>query len=134
MPSGKQYEMLFKLNAQANSGFKGAFSQAQAEFARLGNEIQSLNRAQADISAYQKQSAAIDSTKAKIANLTKQHELLSQQIEETTGSTAGLEREKLKLEQRMASAQGTLERQEGRLSATSQRLEEAGVDTDPSCG
>ena len=51
MPSGKQYEMLFKLNAQANSGFKGAFSQAQAEFARLGNEIQSLNRAQADISA-----------------------------------------------------------------------------------
>ncbi len=34
MPSGKQYEMLFKLNAQANSGFKGAFSQAQAEFAK----------------------------------------------------------------------------------------------------
>ena len=129
VPSGKQYEMLFKLNAQANSGFKGTFSQAQAEFARLGNEIQSLNRVQADISAYQKQSAAIDSTKAKIANLTRQHELLSQQIEETTGSTAGLEREKLKLEQRMASAQGALERQEGKLSATSQRLEEAGVNT-----
>ena len=46
MPSGKQYEMLFKLNAQANSGFKGAFSQAQAEFAKLGSQIQSLNRAQ----------------------------------------------------------------------------------------
>ena len=129
MPSGKQYEMLFKLNAQANSGFKGTFSQAQAEFAKLGNEIQSLNRAQADISAYQKQSAAIDSTKAKIANLTKQHELLSQQIQNTTGDTSGLEREQLKLEQRMASAQGTLERQEGRLSAASQRLEEAGVNT-----
>lgn len=49
MPSGKQYEMLFKLNAQANSGFKGAFSQAQAEFAKLGSQIQSLNRAQGDI-------------------------------------------------------------------------------------
>ena len=48
MPSGKEYQMLFKLNAQANSGFKGAFSQAQAEFARLANEIQSLNRAQAE--------------------------------------------------------------------------------------
>lgn len=129
MPSGKQCEMLFKLNAQANSGFKGTFSQAQAEFAKLGNEIQSLNRAQADISAYQKQSAAIDSTKAKSANLTKQHELLSQQIQNTTGDTSGLEREQLKLEQRMASAQGTLERQEGRLSAASQRLEEAGVNT-----
>lgn len=129
MPSGKQCEMLFKLNAQANSGFKGTFSQAQGEFAKLGSEIQSLNRAQADISAYQKQSAAIDSTKAKIANLTKQHELLSQQIQNTTGDTSGLEREQLKLEQRMASAQGTLERQEGRLSAASQRLEEAGVNT-----
>lgn len=129
MPAGKQYEMLFKLNAQANSGFKGAFSQAQAEFARLGNEIQSLNRAQADISAYQKQSAAIESAKAKIANLTKQHELLGQQIQNTTGDTSGLQMEQLKLEQRMASAQGALERQESRLSATSQRLEEAGVNT-----
>lgn len=45
---------LDKLNAQANSGFKSTFTQAQAEFARLGNEIQSLNRTQADISAYQK--------------------------------------------------------------------------------
>lgn len=129
MPSGKQYEMLFKLNAQANSGFKSTFSQAQAEFARLGNEIQSLNKTQADISAYQKQSAAIDSTRAKIENLAKQHELLSRQIDETAGSTAGLEREKLKLEQRMASAQGTLERQESSLKSTEAALKEAGVST-----
>lgn len=129
MPSSQEYQMLFKLNAQANSGFKGTFSQAQAEFARLGNEIQSLNRVQADISAYQKQSAAIDSTKAKIANLTQQHELLSQQIQNTTGDTDRLQMEQLKLEQRMDSAQSALERQEGRLSATSQRLEEAGVNT-----
>ena len=121
--------MLFKLNAQANSGFKGAFSQAQAEFARLGNEIQSLNRAQSDISAYQKQSAAIENTKAKIANLTKQHELLGQQIQSTTGDTSGLEREQLKLDERLRSATVNLENQQGRLSATSQRLEEAGVNT-----
>lgn len=129
MPSGKEYQMLFKLNAQANSGFKGTFSQAQAEFARLGNEIQSLNRVQADISAYQKQSAAVDNARAKIENLTKQHELLSQRIQSTTGDTSGLQMEQLKLEQRMASAQGALERQDGRLSATSQRLKEAGVNT-----
>lgn len=134
MPSGKQYEMLFKLNAQQNSGFKSAFSQTQAEFARLGNEIQSLNRMQADISAYQKQSAAIESTKAKIANLTSQHELLSRQIQETTGSTANLEREKLKLEQRMASAQGTLERQESRLKSTGDALDKAGVNTNNLAG
>lgn len=129
MAGGKQYEMLFKLNAQANSGFRSTFTQAQAEFARLGSEIQTLNKTQADISAYQKQSAAIDSTRAKIENLTRQHELLSRQIDETSGSTAGLEREKLKLEQRMASAQGTLERQESRLKSTEAALDEAGVST-----
>lgn len=129
MAGGKQYEMLFKLNAQANSGFRSTFTQAQAEFARLGSEIQTLNKTQADISAYQKQSAAIDSTRAKIENLTRQHELLSRQIDKTSGSTAGLEREKLKLEQRMASAQGTLERQESRLKSTEAALDEAGVST-----
>lgn len=134
MPSGKQYEMLFKLNAQANSGFKGAFSQAQAEFAKLGSQIQSLNRAQGDISAYQKQQAAIDRTQARLQNLTKQHALLGQQIQNTTGDTSALEREQLKLEQRMASAQSTLENQQGRLSATTQRLEEAGVSMDDLSG
>ena len=127
--ANKQYEMLFKLNAQANSGFKGTFSQAQAEFARLGNEIQNLNRVQSDISAYQKQTAAIDSTKAKIANLTKQHELLSQQIKNTTGDTTGLQIEQLKLDRSISSAQGALERQQGRLTATAKRLDEAGVST-----
>ena len=127
--ANKQYEMLFKLNAQANSGFKGTFSQAQAEFARLGNEIQNLNRVQSDISAYQKQTAAIDSTKAKIANLTKQHELLSQQIKNTTGDTTGLQIEQLKLDRSISSAQGALERQQGRLTASAKRFDEAGVST-----
>lgn len=108
--AGKEYEMLFRLNAQANSGFSSTFSQAQAEFARLGNEIQSLNRTQADITAYQKQQAAVDSTRAKLDNLTRQHALLGTQIQNTTGDTSGLEREQLKLEQRMASTQGALDR------------------------
>ncbi len=63
--AGKLYEMNFVLGAKQNSGFKSTFSQAQAEFARLGGEIQSLNRIQADISAYQKQQSAIDSTTKK---------------------------------------------------------------------
>ena len=132
--AGKLYEMNFVLGARQNSGFKSAFSQAQAEFARLGGEIQSLNKVQGDISAYQKQSAALDSTRAKLANLAQQHELLSRQIQEATGSTAGLEREKLKLEQRMASAQGTLERQESRLKSTGDALDKAGVNTNNLAG
>ena len=105
MSGGKQYEMLFKLNAQQNSGFKGAFSQARAQFAKLGNEIQALNRVQGDIAAYQKQSAAIEGTSQKLSNLKRQHdalqerlaastrqqELFRQQIAKSTGDTSGLE-------------------------------------------
>lgn len=122
--------MNFLLNAQMNGGFSNTFSKAQQEFARLGNEIQSVNRLQSDISAYQKQQAAIGKTDAKLENLEQQYELLKAEIKATSDSTASLEREKLKLEQRIANANSALENQKQRLEATSARLKEAGVDTD----
>lgn len=162
MPSAKEYEMLFKLNAQQNSGFKTAFSQAQAEFAKLGNEIQSLNRLQGDIASYQKQQAAIENTRAKIGNLTRQHdalqeelaasarqeELFQRQIEESTGDTSELEQElakaaqntarlqgeNVKLEERLRSTNVNLENQQGRLGATEERLKKAGVSTSDLAG
>lgn len=51
------------------------------------------------------------------------------EINETTGSTAALEREKLKLEQRIQNTETALERQKQKLDATGQKLQEAGVDT-----
>lgn len=132
MPSGKQYEMLFKLNAQANSGFKSTFTQAQAEFARLGSEIQSLNRVQADISAYQKQQSAIESTSKKLESLHRQQELLKQQIEETNKageSTVALKRDEERLSESIRSTTVRLENQQDRLGATTLRLKEAGVST-----
>lgn len=132
MPSGKQYEMLFKLNAQANSGFKSTFTQAQAEFARLGSEMQSLNRVQADISAYQKQQSAIESTSKKLESLHRQQELLKQQIEETNKageSTVALKRDEERLSESIRSTTVRLENQQDRLGATTLRLKEAGVST-----
>ena len=102
MASRKEYEMLFALNAQLNGGFSSTFSKAQAEFSRLGKEIQSLRSLQSDISAYQKQQGAVEATASKLQNLQKQHDLLQKEINETTESTEALEREKLKLEQRIS--------------------------------
>ena len=48
MASKREFEMLFALNARMNSGFSGTFSKAQAEFSRLGKEIQALHRLQGD--------------------------------------------------------------------------------------
>lgn len=59
MANRKEYEMAFLLNAALNGNFKGTFNKAQQEFARLGKEIQEVNRLQSDISSYQKQQSAI---------------------------------------------------------------------------
>ena len=69
MASRKEYEIAFLLNAVLNGNFKGTFNKAQQEFAQLGKEIQEVNRLQSDISAYQKQQAAIQSTESKLENL-----------------------------------------------------------------
>lgn len=129
MAGRKEYEMLFALNARMNGGFSGTFSKAQAEFSRLGREIQDLHKLQGNIASYQKQQAAIEATRAKLENLQKQHNLLQKEIGETNGSTAGLERESVKLEQRIKDTEAALERQGQKLDATGAKLREAGVDT-----
>lgn len=129
MAGRKEYEMMFTLNAALNGNFKGTFSSAQSEFTKLGKEIKDLNRLQSDISAYQKQEQAVASTTAKLANLQQQHDLLQKEIGETTGSTTALEREKVKLEQRIKDTETALERQSQKLNATGQRLEDASINT-----
>ena len=125
----KEYEMLFQLNAQLGRGYSTAFTKAQAEFTRLGREIQSLHRVQSDISTYQKQQAAVEATNSKLDNLRRQYELIQKEIGETEGSTAGLEREKLRLGQQISNTTTALERQNQRLGATEEKLKDAGVST-----
>lgn len=129
MADRKEFEMLFMLNAALNGNFQGTFSKAQQEFAKLGKEVQDLQKLQSNVSSYQKQEQAVASTTAKLSNLQQQHDLLQKEINETTGSTAALEREKLKLEQRIENAESALERQKQKLESTGQKLREAGVDT-----
>ena len=129
MASKKEFEMLFALNARMNGGVSGTFSKAQAEFTRLGKEIQGLHRVQGDIASYQKQQSAIEATRSKLESLQKQHDLLQKEIKETEGSTAGLEREKVKLEERIKNTEAALERQNQKLGTTGERLKAAGVDT-----
>ena len=129
MASRKEYEMLFALNAQLNGGFSSTFSKAQSEFSRLGKEIQSLQSLQSNISSYQKQQSAVEATRSKLQNLQQQHDLLQKEINETTGSTEALEREKLKLEQRISDTSTRLEQQNQKLETTGAKLKEAGVDT-----
>lgn len=129
MASRREYEMAFILNATLNGGFKGAMSQAQKEFAALGNEIRNLQKVQNDISSYQKYEKAAESTQAKLENLQKQHDLLQKEIAKTNGDTSALERQDLQLQQRIADTTQSLENQRAKLDAVGQRLQQNGVDT-----
>lgn len=129
MAGQRQHSIDFVINAMLNGGFSGVFSKAQNEFVRLGAEIKRLQSIQKDISSYQRQEKAVQNTEAKLKNYEDQLALVEKQIEETTGSTTALEREKLKLEQRIASTQAGFERQNKTLEATEQRLKDADVST-----
>lgn len=130
----KQYSFDFILNAVLNGGFSGTFTKAQQEFIRLGAEIKNLQAIQRDVKAYEKQAAAVQNTTQKLENLKRQYELVGRQITETTGSTTALEREKLKLEQRIANTEGALEKQRQKLGETKDRLDAAGISTDNLAG
>lgn len=125
----KQYSFDFVLNAMLNGGFSSTFSKAQQEFIKLGNEIKNLQAIQRDIASYQKQAAAVENTTKKLDNLRRQYELVNKQIQDATGSTAALEREKVKLEQRITNTQTALEKQRAKLDSTKERLDAAGVST-----
>ena len=125
----KQYSFDFILNAVLNGGFSGTFTKAQQEFIRLGAEIKNLQAIQRDVKAYEKQAAAVQNTSQKLENLKQQYELVNKQIGETTGSTAALEREKLKLEQRIINTESALDKQKQKLGETKDRLDAAGVST-----
>lgn len=125
----KQYSFDFVLNAVLNGGFSGTFTKAQQEFIRLGTEIKNLQAIQRDVKAYEKQAAAVQNTSQKLENLKQQYELVDKQIGETTGSTTALEREKLKLEQRIINTESALDKQKQKLGETKDRLDAAGVST-----
>lgn len=125
----KQYSFDFVLNAVLNGGFSAAFTKAQQEFIRLGAEIKNLQAIQRDVKAYEKQAAAVQNTSQKLEDLKRQYELVNRQIGETTGSTTALEREKLKLEQRITNTKAALEKQRQKLGETKDRLDAAGVST-----
>lgn len=125
----KQYSFDFILNAVLNGGFSGTFTKAQQEFIRLGTEIKNLQAIQRDVKAYEKQAAAVQNTSKKLENLKRQYELVNKQIGETAGSTTALEREKLKLEQRITNTEAALEKQRKKLGETKDRLDAAGVST-----
>ena len=129
MPSRKEYEMLFQLNAQLGGGFGSTFSKAQKELAHLQKEIQALSKTQSDISAYQKQQSAVEATRSKLAVLQQQYDNIQKEIKETEGYSSSLQNKLLAKQQQIDKTSDSLQKQTDKLNQMGSALREAGVNT-----
>ena len=129
MSSRKEYEMLFKLNAQLGSSYNSTFKSGQAQLAAMQNQLQALNKAQGDISSYQKQQAAITASKIKLEALQKEYDNIQKEISETGKFSSDLENKLLKKQQQIEKTTAAIKNQEGRLNELDAALKNAGVDT-----
>lgn len=129
MPSRKEYEMLFQLNAQLGSNFTGAFSKAQKEIAQMQEKIKALSKTQSDIAAYQKQQNAVEATRSKLEVLKQQYDNIQKEMKETEGYSSSLENKLLSKQQQIDKTSASLNNQTSKLNAMGEALRSAGVNT-----
>lgn len=129
MASRKEYETLFRLNAQLGGGFSSTFKSAQNELSAFQKEMQALNRTQSDVNAYQKQQSAVENTKKKLETLQQQYDNIQREIKETEGFSSDLQNKLLSKQQQIDKTSHSLEQQTDKLRQMDSALREAGVDT-----
>ncbi len=130
MASFKEYSMLFSLNAKTESGFQSAFSTGSAEVAKLQGTINQLNKTQADISAYQKQQAAIEKTKQRIERYQYELNNLKAAIPATSKEEKELANAIAAKDNQLKDSEKALSGQEKKLAQMGDALRQAGVNTD----
>ena len=125
----KEFEMLFTLEAQLNSGFSGTIGKAQQQFLSFQKEFEALQKIQRDVSAYQKQQQAVESSRKKLEVLQQQYDNIQKEIQETGTFSSDLENKLLSKQQQIDRTSASLGAQTERLNALGASLREAGVDT-----
>lgn len=130
MASRKEYEMLFRLNAQMGSSYSKTFSEAKSQLSGFSDEIAALAKTQGDITAYQKQQTAIEATQSKLQMLQQQYANLQQEMTEAGTASADLKNKMLSKQQQIERTTSTLNKQNTKLDEMGRELRQAGVNTD----
>lgn len=125
----KEYNMLFKLQAQLGGNFNSTFTGAQTEVLNLQKRIDTLNSIQSNISAYEKQQSAVDKTKDKLSLLQQQYDNIQKEIQETEGFSSSLTNQLAAKNAQIDKTKTALDQQTDKLNATGNALKDAGVDT-----
>ena len=129
MASFKEYQMMFQLSATTSAHFQSSFAGAQTQIAHLQGKIDALNKTQGDITAYQKQQAAVEATKNKLGVLAEQYALLKSQIGEDGQATDELKNKMLAKQLQIESTTASLNKQNIELETLGNALDAAGIDT-----
>ncbi len=125
----REYQVAFAIGAKLQSQFGSAFKNAQTSVVSLQSKIETLNRKQGDISAYQRQQQGVEMTRAKLETLQKQYANLKTEMEANGEASASLKNAMLQKQQQIERTTAALEGQEKKLAGMSGKLSEAGVDT-----
>ena len=96
----------------------------------LQSDLANANKKLKDVSAYQKQQAAVAKSRDRVNELQAEHERLTREIEETGQATPELTRKLQANEKALKNAREAVEKGEDRLNSLSEALREAGIDTD----
>lgn len=129
MASGREYEMLFQLNAQMGGSYNSTFKSAQQTIISMQREIEALGKVQSDISAYQKQQSAVEATGKKLEVLQRQYDNIQREIKETEEYSSSLENKLLSKQQQIDKTTAALEQQNQKLGQMDAALRSAGVNT-----
>lgn len=130
MSARKEFEALFRLQAELGPGYQAAFAKAQAEVKEMQEGIVALDKTQRDISSYQKQQNAIKSTQEKLKILQEEYRNLQREQAQTESFSASLENAMLRKQQQIERTADSLERHKEKAKALGKALENAKIDTD----
>lgn len=130
MAGRKEFELLFKLTASLGSGFTSSFNSAMSAAKQLQGNLSEINKLSGKIDGFQKQSAALEKNREKLAQLTAEHDRLQQEMSQTEQPSEALRQKMERNERQLAQTTAQIERQEARLNELGNELREAGVDTE----
>ncbi len=125
----KEFELLFKLQANLGSKFKDSFNQAKKATQDLENHISKTNKTAGDIAGYKKTQLSLETNIAKQKQYKEELAALEAEQRKAGGSSAQLATKIAKKREDLERANESIRKNSQSLSEYETRLKEAGVDT-----
>lgn len=130
MAGRKEFELLFKLQAALGSGFNSSFSGAMNTTKRLQSNLSKINSLSGKIDGFQKQSAALQANRDKLAQLTEEHDRLQKEMSQTEQPSEALRQKMERNARQIEQTTAKITEQEARLGQLGSELNDAGINTD----